>query len=147
MNILIISCTHEMLIKYKISVHINFVSVEIKRKEKKIIVICFPEVQLLIKATQLQLQHNYYKQMFVYLFLVRLDLYLGPQLLLSQLSYNSSSFCSGYFGDRVLMNYFPGLTSNLDPPDFSLLSTYSYRCEPHDTQSQLNFKIQTFTNL
>jgi hypothetical protein len=28
------------------------------------------------------------------------------------------------------MNYLPGLASNHDPPDFCLLSSWDYRCEP-----------------
>jgi hypothetical protein len=28
------------------------------------------------------------------------------------------------------MNYLPSLALNLDPPDFSLLSSWDYRCEP-----------------
>jgi hypothetical protein len=34
-----------------------------------------------------------------------------------------STFCSGYFGDESLMNYVPGLVSNGDPPNLSLLSS------------------------
>jgi hypothetical protein len=46
------------------------------------------------------------------------------------LSHNSSPFCSGYFGDGGVLNYFPGLALNCDPLDLSLPSKRDYRCEP-----------------
>jgi hypothetical protein len=35
------------------------------------------------------------------------------------LSHNAGPFCSGYFGDGWggVINYFPGMASNLDPPN------------------------------
>jgi hypothetical protein len=39
---------------------------------------------------------------------------------LYHLNHTSSLFCSGYFGDGDLMNYFPRLASNHNPPNFSL---------------------------
>jgi hypothetical protein len=36
------------------------------------------------------------------------------------LSYSSSVFCSGYFGDGVLMMYLLTLALKLDPPDLGL---------------------------
>jgi hypothetical protein len=54
--------------------------------------------------------------------------YLAQQELY-YLSHTSSPFCSGYFGDS-LVNYFPGLPSNHDPPDHSLPSSWDYRHKP-----------------
>jgi hypothetical protein len=39
------------------------------------------------------------------------------------LSHTSSPFCSGYFGDGGLTNYLPGLVSNHNSPNLSLLSS------------------------
>jgi hypothetical protein len=39
------------------------------------------------------------------------------------LSHISSLFCSGYFGDDDLANFFPGLALNHDLSDFSLPNT------------------------
>jgi hypothetical protein len=44
----------------------------------------------------------------------------------------SSPFCSGHFEDgkgRGLVNYLPGLASNCDPSELSLLSSYNERHE------------------
>jgi hypothetical protein len=38
-------------------------------------------------------------------------------------SYTSSLFCCGYFRGGVLKNYLPGLASNHDPPNLSLLNS------------------------
>jgi hypothetical protein len=38
-------------------------------------------------------------------------------------------FCSGSFGDGDLENYLPWLALNLNPPDFSLSSSWDYRHE------------------
>jgi hypothetical protein len=40
--------------------------------------------------------------------------------LLYLLSYTSSPFCSGYFGDGGLVNYLPMLTLNPDSPNLTL---------------------------
>jgi hypothetical protein len=47
----------------------------------------------------------------------------------SRLSHTSSSFCSGYFEDKV-SSYLLGMTSNFDPSNLSLPSSRDYRCEP-----------------
>jgi hypothetical protein len=39
---------------------------------------------------------------------------------LYRLSHTSCPICSDYFGNRGLLNYLPGLVSNLKAPDFSL---------------------------
>jgi hypothetical protein len=45
------------------------------------------------------------------------------------LRHTSSSFCSGYFGDRV-SNFLPRLASNQDPPNLSLqrITSVSHQC-------------------
>jgi hypothetical protein len=51
------------------------------------------------------------------------DSHLAKQALY-RLSCTSSPFCSGYFGGGgCLLNYLPGLASNLDPPNLNLPSS------------------------
>jgi hypothetical protein len=38
--------------------------------------------------------------------------------------------CVGFFWDRISRSICPGLTSNFDPPDLCLLSSWDYRREP-----------------
>jgi hypothetical protein len=57
-------------------------------------------------------------------------LQLGFELRAMCLEPNSSSFCSGYFGDGVSSSYLPSLALNCNPLDLSLPSSLEYRHEP-----------------
>jgi hypothetical protein len=48
------------------------------------------------------------------------------------------------FQDRVLLTICLGLTSNLNPPDFCLLSSWDYRCEPLCPASFFVFKAKGY---
>jgi hypothetical protein len=52
-------------------------------------------------------------------------------------------FCvEGFSWDRVLRNYWPGLTSNCSTPELCLLSSWDDRREPPASRLMLNFSWQ-----